>query len=261
MINNQPIGILDSGIGGMTVLKKALEQLPNEKFIFICDQKNLPYGSKTKEEIVTLTRKMVKFLISKKVKAIVFACNTATAEALDILQKEVNVPLIGVIKSGSSAAIESINNNIGLIATEATIKSKQYEKEIHALDSSRTIFSKAMPDFVPMIESGVIDKEVIARNLRYFDDKNIEGIILGCTHYPIIEKEIAEYFRGKINIVDPSTNVVKILTNILKNNELEANNKQEVSFYTTGSNMKLNKFIEKILNIDNAHSKNVILGD
>lgn len=261
MINNQPIGILDSGIGGMTVLKRALDKLPNEDFIFICDQKNLPYGSKTKDEIINFTRKMVNFLISKNVKTIVFACNTATAEALDTIQSEIDIPLIGVIKSGSTAAIELGKKRIGLIATQATIKSKRYEEEIKALNENVEVISKATPDFVPMIESGVIDKNIIAKNLEYFDNKNIDGLILGCTHYPIIEKEINDYFDDNVKIIDPSFNVVKILSESLKKSDNEADNKQKVSFYTTKDNLNLNNSIEKILNIKDAQAQEVILGD
>lgn len=261
MINNQPIGILDSGIGGMTVLKQALDKLPNEDFIFICDQKNLPYGSKTKDEIINFTRKMVNFLISKNAKIIVFACNTATAEALDTIQSEVSIPLIGVIKSGSTAAVELGKKRIGLIATQATIKSKRYEEEIKALDNNIEVISRATPDFVPMIESGVIDKNVIAKNLKYFDDKNIDGLILGCTHYPIIEKEINAYFDDNVKIIDPSFNVVKTLSESLEKSGNATNNKRKVSFYTTKDSIKLNNSIEKILNIRNAQAQRVVLGD
>lgn len=260
MAENRPVGILDSGIGGLTVLKQALKQLPNENYIFIGDQKNMPYGSRPKEEIIELTRNMVNFLILKGVKAIVFACNTATAEALDSLKEEVNIPLIGVIKSGSKAAIETDANTVGLIATEGTVKSGKYETELKNLKPSVDVISLATPKFVPMIESGNFDKEVLEESLSYFNDKKIETLILGCTHYPIIKKEISNYFNNSIEIVDPSFNTVKLLQEKLQNENILGNSVGKSEFYTTGNASDFSDSVKKLLDIDvTAHT--VKLGD
>lgn len=261
MDNNLPIGLLDSGIGGLTVLKQALQQLPKEKFIFIGDQKYMPYGPRTKEDVTNLTRRLVKFLISKKVKAIVFACNTATAEAMEEIQLEVDVPLIGVVEPGSKAATAVTNKKLGIIATEGTIKSQLYTKEVHKLNSDLIIFDKATPTFVPMIEAGKADQDIIKNELQYFDDKDIETIILGCTHYPIIANEVAQYFDNRVQVVDPSYNTVEELKNYLDVNNLLADQKQSVEYYTTADADKFASAITRILKIENPQAYEVNLDD
>ncbi|MGR3742077.1 glutamate racemase [Companilactobacillus sp. DQM5] len=257
MINNQPIGVLDSGVGGLTVLKQLIKRLPNEKFVFIGDQKRMPYGSKSREEVIQFTRQMIKFLLSKNVKAIIFACNTATAEALDVLKSEVDVPLIGVIKSGSEDAVEATKKNVGVIATQGTVLTGMYEKEILKLNSDLKVYSKAAPKFVPMIESGNIDSLEVSRVLNYFDDKKIETLVLGCTHYPIILSEIDNYFNGKIKIIDPSFKTTEKLAEVLDKKDIHGNSKQEISFFTTGDSNNFDKFIFQILNIKIPQSRSV----
>ncbi|GKQ42093.1 glutamate racemase [Companilactobacillus sp. RD055328] len=262
MLNkNQAIGVLDSGIGGLTVLKQTLSQMPNEKFVFIGDQENMPYGPRTKEDVTNLTRKLVQFLISKNVKAIVFACNTATAEAMEEIQREVQIPLLGVIKPGSSAAVANTKKRLGIIATEGTIKSQSYKQEIWKLNSDMVIYDKATPTLVPMIESGIIDESIISRELQYFKDKNIESIVLGCTHYPIIREEISGFFDDKVKIIDPSYNTAEKLIEVLTENNMLGNQRQSVDFYTTADSNSFDQAITRILGINNPQSLEVNLSD
>ncbi|MDO1605918.1 glutamate racemase [Lactobacillus sp. YT155] len=257
MTNNQPIGVLDSGIGGLTVLKQLMQQLPNEKYIFIGDQKRLPYGAKAKQEVIDCTRELVQFFIEKNAKLIVYACNTATAQAMETLQKEFDIPMIGVIQSGSEEAVKQTQQKVGVIATVGTIDSRSYEEKIKQLNPDLTVYAKATPDFVPMIENNQIDTTLIAENLHYFDDKNIESLVLGCTHYPIIAQQIDDYFGGRVKIIDPSLQTAVTTLNYLTENNMLGNNSEPADFYTTDDPQRFNQAIEMILNLKQVNSMKV----
>ena len=202
-MDNRPIGIFDSGCGGLTVLKEYLNLLPNENYIYFGDTARLPYGSKSKETIIEFSKQIVNFLISKDVKLIIIACGTASACAYDVLKDLYDIPIRSIIIPTS----KTINDkNIGVIATKGTINSHAWEENIHAFHSDSHVISKACPLFVPLVEEGFADSEVakiVAKDyLSVFKNSEISSLILGCTHYPILEKTIKETIKNNINIVN-----------------------------------------------------------
>ena len=184
------IGIFDSGVGGLTVLKEVRNVLPNEKIIYLGDTARVPYGEKTQDLIIRYSKQIVDFLIEKKVDAIVVACNTATSLALEELNKTFKTPIIGVIEAGVKTALYTTENNrIGVIGTKATINSKKYETEIKKRNHEIEVYSKSCPLFVPAIEEGIIKGKLINQMVQmYLDDfrDKIDSLILGCTHYPLL---------------------------------------------------------------------------
>ncbi|QNQ84046.1 glutamate racemase [Lactobacillus sp. PV037] len=238
-MDKRPIGVLDSGLGGLTVLKKVVDKLPNENTIFIGDQKNMPYGDKSRQEIIDLTRKSVDFLLSKNVKVIIFGCNTATAWAMEEIQKEIPVQIIGVIHSGALAASKTTaENKVVVLATQATVKSEAYTKQLHKRNSQIEVKELSEPRLAPLVEqnpSEEIKKQVVKESLAPLTDIDYDTLILGCTHYPLLKKEIEEVVGENKKIVDPADQVAQYTYNVLKRDELlnnEENAKHE--YYTTG---------------------------
>ena len=182
---NAPIGVFDSGVGGLTVAREIIRQLPNESIVYFGDTARVPYGSKSKDTIIRFSRQIVNFLKTKNVKAIVFACNTASAFALDTIERELDIPVIGVVKPGAITAIHSTQNKrIGIIGTEGTIKSEMYTSYIQSIDPEIEVVGKACPLFVPLVEEGMLDddvtKEMATRYLKELQNQNIDSLILGC---------------------------------------------------------------------------------
>ena len=202
-MDNRPIGIFDSGCGGLTVLKEYLNLLPNENYIYFGDTARLPYGSKSKETIIEFSKQIVNFLLSKDVKAIIIACGTASAYAYDVLKDTYDIPIRSIIHPVAKA-IE--DKNIGVIATKGTINSNAWEDTIHTFHSNSNVISQACPLFVPLVEEGFADTEiaklVVKEYLSVFENSNISSLILGCTHYPILEKTIKEAIKNDINVVN-----------------------------------------------------------
>ncbi|MFA6017469.1 MAG: glutamate racemase [Patescibacteria group bacterium] len=228
-MNNQPIGICDSGIGGLTVAKEIIKSLPSENIIYLGDTARVPYGVRDKETITKFAKELVKFLINKNVKAIVVACNTISATCLPELQKNSPVPVIGVIKSTVDEVVNKLKSKtIGVIGTRATINSRSYETEIKNLSDKTVIFSQACPLLVPLIEEGFsthLETKIVAEEyLNFFDDKNIDTLILGCTHYPMIKKLIQEIIGNNIKIIDSTKPATLQLIKVLKTNNLIGNN-------------------------------------
>jgi glutamate racemase len=193
MSDQRPIGVLDSGLGGLTVVKEVIRQLPNENVIFIGDEARMPYGVKTHEQIISYTREMVQYLISQNVKLIIYGCNTATANALLQLRKEFTVPMLGVIQPGSTQASKiTKTDHVGIIGTESTINSKSYDKTIAAIDPKIKVLGIAAQKFVALVEGDKADSDEAKKNiettLRPFKDSNYDTLILGCTHFPMTKK-------------------------------------------------------------------------
>ena len=205
-----PIGVFDSGIGGLTVAREIMRQIPNEKIIYFGDTARMPYGSKSKETVTGFSKQIVRFLETFQVKTIVVACNTASAYALDELEKELDIPIIGVIKPGAKTAAEvTRNGRIGVIATEATIGSQMYNKYIQELNKNVTIYGKACPLFVPLVENGYFGADnavtrLVARDyLKDIRAAGVDTLILGCTHYPLIAPIIADLMGPEVALIDP----------------------------------------------------------
>ena len=179
---NAAIGVFDSGVGGLTVAREIIRQLPEESITYFGDTARVPYGSKSKDTIIRYSRQIIRFLKTKNVKAIVVACNTASAFALDTIEKEIDIPIIGVVKPGAKSAVESTKNKrIGIIGTEGTIKSELYTQYIHSIDPEITVVGKACPLFVPLVEEGMlhdsVTDEVASRYLESMKEENLDGLL------------------------------------------------------------------------------------
>lgn len=254
--DNRPIGIFDSGVGGLTVFKRIKEELPNEKLIYFGDTKRVPYGIKDQKTITQHSIEIVKFLIKKNVKLIVIACNSISASSLEILNKEFKIPFMEVTLPGAEDAIlVAKNNNIGVLATEATVRSKIYEKRLIMLNSKLNVYSKACTLFVPLVEEGWINNQVTAMvvdiYLQNLLNNNISTLILGCTHYPLLYNSIRNTVGENIDIIDPadptSRKTKEFLTknNMLNNLKLSGINNDE--FYVSGDTDKFNNLCNKFI--------------
>ena len=203
-LNNNPIGIFDSGLGGLTVLKELIRILPSENVIYFGDTARVPYGTKSENAVKNFSRQITKFLIRHDVKLILVACNTASALALsDIKKIAKNIPVVGVIKSGVRAAVyETVNKKIGIVGTTATIKSKSYQKAVKIVNGKIKIIQQPCPLFVPLVEEGwtcgEITKDIAKIYLEPLKKAGCDVIILGCTHYPMIKKIIQDVVGRKI---------------------------------------------------------------
>lgn len=237
MNENRPIGVFDSGVGGLTVAKEIKRLLPNESIIYFGDTEHLPYGDKSKETITGYSVKITKFLVKSKCKAIVVACNTATSNSIDEIRKAAGkIPVIDVISPVANKVAFELHQKIGLIATKATVNSHAYKKSIKKLNKHIKVVELATPLLVPIIEEGfrntAVSKNAIETYLSYKKFDDIETIILGCTHYPLIEKEIDAAFKGKVKVVNSPLIVVNELIHRLeKDNLLSKAEKPVYQFY------------------------------
>ncbi len=263
-ISKQPIGIFDSGIGGLTVLKEIGAILPSEDIIYFGDTARVPYGNKSKTTIVNFSQKNTKFLLQKKAKIIVVACNTSSALSLDHLKKYTNIPVIGVINAGIRKSLEmTLNNRIGIIGTRSTIDSKAYETIISKISPKVKVYSKSCPLFVPLVEegllSGEITKKIVKLYLTELRSKKIDTLILGCTHYPLLKKEISSFLKN-IQIVDSAKEVAFSVRKILiKNNLLNSSKKKnKISFYVSDDPNKFTKLADFFLNKKISASKTAV---
>ena len=229
---NAPIGVFDSGIGGLTVMREIMRQMPDEDIIYFGDTARLPYGSKSKATILRFSRQIVNFLRSKQVKAIVIACNTASAHALDIIEREQDIPVLGVIKAGAKeAARTTANGRIGVIATRGTIESGVYEQVLHGLNPDLQIFGKACPLFVPLVEEGLthdfITEEVARRYVKDLQYKGIDTMILGCTHYPLLRTLLRKVMGEEVTLVNPAYETAVELKALLEKEGLRQSTEDE----------------------------------
>ncbi|TVQ04728.1 MAG: glutamate racemase [Balneolaceae bacterium] len=212
---SSPIGIFDSGIGGLTVAKAVMDALPGEDIIYFGDSARVPYGIKSQETVRIYSNQIARFLLNKGVKMIIIACNTASAAAHDSVQALAGeVPVLNVIESGTKAAIRSGKKHIGVIGTLATIGSGAYEKSLKNADQTITVKSNACPLLVPLAEEGWIDNEVTRKTIEIylspFKNNGVEALILGCTHYPLFKQSIQDFFEGKeLDLIDSAESVAK----------------------------------------------------
>lgn len=239
-MDNRPIGLLDSGVGGLTVVKKIVAKMPHEATVFIGDNAHIPYGDKSKAEIIALTKQSVNFLLSKNVKLIIFACNTATAVAMKAIQKEIEPQIIGVIQSGAVAAANATKNkNVAVVATKMTVGLHAYQKEIQTRDPEITVSELATPQIVPLIEANAGHQAYVfalKKILLPINNLNIDTLVLGCTHYPIIRNEFVQCLKPGIQIIDPADQVANYTYNIMKRNQMftDSSAKGKHEYYTTG---------------------------
>ena len=238
-MDNRPIGMFDSGVGGVTVFKEIIEKNPQENVIYLGDSKRFPYGSKSIESIIELTKSGIDFLIKKDVKEIIIACGTATSQALEEMQQIYKIPIMGII----NPTVEYVKQNekiknIGIIATTGTIRSKGWETNLKKQAKDLNIISKACPLLAPMAEEGwtenKIAKEAIHEYLKIFKDKNLDALILGCTHYPLFYKLIEEELDKKVEIINTGTVIAdKLRKDLISENLCADTEKGKYEFYLT----------------------------
>ena len=217
----QPIAILDSGVGGLTVVKEVMRQLPREKIIYFGDTARTPYGPRPAEEVIRFTREIVDYLIQFRPKMIVIACNTATAFALEDIRSRVTVPVIGVIHPGARAAINRTQSGfVGVIGTEGTINSGAYQDALTQLKPQIEVISRACPKFVPLVEQGNFRSEetykTVAESLQSLCSTPIDTLILGCTHYPFLADAIAEAMGRHISLISSAEETARDISTVLQ---------------------------------------------
>lgn len=255
-MDDRPIGMFDSGVGGLTVVKEVINKLPNEKIIYFGDTARVPYGSKTKETITKYSRQIIKFLLSKNVKAVIIACNTASSNCLEIMQKEFDfLPIIGVVEPGAYIAIKTtINNKVGIIGTESTVKSGEYKKFINRLNPKIEVYQQACSLFVPLVEEGWIDGEIVEMIIKkYLKDilsKDIDTLVLGCTHYPLLMNSIKKIVKDKVQLVNPAARTAYELEQQLKKSDLlnQSNKLPEHKFYVSDTTTKFETMALNLFN-------------
>ena len=219
--NNNSIGIFDSGIGGLTVVREIINRLPGERLIYLGDTARVPYGIKSKSTVIKYAESNARFLLSRGIKILVVACNTASAHSLEVLKQTLSIPVIGVIEPGArKAASSSIKGNIAVIGTPSTIKSGAYSKAIHDVDPNLKVFSKACPLFVPLAEegwhSGEITRKIIETYLVDLLKKDIDVMILGCTHYPLLKSAIKDVVGDEILLVDSAEETAAEISSLVE---------------------------------------------
>ena len=225
MDRNLPIGIFDSGVGGLTVYKALHERLPNERFVYLGDTARVPYGTKSLATVERYAVENSRFLESHGIKLLVVACNTASALALPAIRKAIKVPVIGVIEPGSRAAVDvAQGGNIGVIATEATIQSGAYGKAIAAMGAAGNVIERACPLFVPLAEEGWASSDVariVARDyLSDLSNTSLAALVLGCTHYPILRDVISETVGTGVNLIDSGAATAHDVESLLQSSDL-----------------------------------------
>lgn len=222
-----PIGVFDSGIGGLTVVKALREVLPNEKIVYLGDTARVPYGGKSPTTVERYSLEIAEMLVRDGAKMIVVACNTASSVALPKLEQNFSIPVLGVIRPGAEAAIKATRNrHIGVIGTRATIKSGAYERALLDLDGGLRVTSRACPLLVPLIEEGWLQDELtdraIARYVEPLAQEGIDTLVLGCTHYPLLAPAIQRAFGSTVTLVDSARNCAIAVQQLLDRNSLRA---------------------------------------
>lgn len=251
-----PIGVFDSGVGGLTVVREIIRQLPSENIVYFGDTARVPYGTKSRDTVIHYSEQIVNFLQTKQVKAIVIACNTATAYALDVLKEKLDIPIIGVVRPGAITAVNATQNGrIGIIATEGTVGSGIYPKVIKEYNSEIQVVQKACPLFVSLVEEGwtndPITDEVAKRYLRSLLDSNIDTLVLGCTHYPLLRKTIGRLVGEKVTLVNPAYETACSLREMLKSEGLyRESGKTSYHFYVSDGAERFHDFANSILPVE-----------
>jgi len=251
---NNPIGVFDSGVGGLTVAREIMRQLPGEDLVYFGDTARVPYGSKSKNTVLKYSRQIVRFLRTKDVKAIVVACNTASALALDDIAAEIDIPIIGVVKPGAKMVVETTKTgNVGVIGTESTIKSGIYNDYIRELNPDITVVSKACPLFVPLVEEGLIEDrvtdDIVARYLQEMKEYRVDALVLGCTHYPLIRNTIKRFMGESVHLVNPAFETAKSLKELLIEQGIlnTSRRKPEYEYYVSDGVDKFIAFADSVL--------------
>lgn len=236
---SRAIGVFDSGVGGLTVVREIIHQLPGENIVYFGDTARVPYGIKSKETIIRFSIENILFLLKQEVKLICVACNTVSSIALPVIRNHFKIPLVGVIAPGArEAGYATKNKRIGVIGTKATIASQAYEKEIKALDTKIKVISCACPLFVPFVEEGWINERAVFDVAKVYLEPlkraGVDTIILGCTHYPLLKGVIKKAMGNGVALIDSAKQVATEVKQILSHGGLlESNARPRRSFYVS----------------------------
>lgn len=257
MDRNAPIGVFDSGVGGLTVAREIMRQMPEERIVYFGDTARLPYGSKSQDTVLRYSRQIIRFLMTKKVKAIVIACNTASAYALETVEQELNIPIIGVIRAGARTAVHTTRNGkIGVIGTEGTISSGIYTDVMKKMRPDIEVSVKSCPLFVPLVEEGLlhdtVTDEIASRYLSVLKGRFIDTLVLGCTHYPLLRSTLGRIMGDEVTLVNPAYETAIELKGLLKEQGLTCERKggideEKYQFYVSDLAEKFTAFATSIL--------------
>ena len=254
MPDSGPIGVFDSGLGGLTVAKAIKEKLPNENIVYLGDTARVPYGNKSTLLVTSYATQITNFLLGENAKLIVVACNTASALALPALQSEFQVPILGVIIPGSHAAVNATRNkHVGVIGTIATINSNAYTTVLNEIESSIQITAQACPLFVPLVEegwlNGPVPSEITASYLKSINVANVDTLILGCTHYPLLKPMIQDHVNDNTVLIDSAETVAEEAATILLEKKMSADNSNKglLKCFVTDSPTKFESIAERFL--------------
>lgn len=241
-MDNRPIGVFDSGLGGLTVLKEIMELIPTESVVYFGDNGRAPYGTKSKETVLKYTFQDIRFLLNQDIKMIVIACNTASACSLQTVKNSFDIPVIEVVEPGALTAVrETRNKKVGVIGTSATVSSGVYERAIHRLDGSIQIYSKACPLFVPLAEAGWWENDIAYRIAEEYliplKNEGIDTLVMGCTHYPLLQETIGSVMGPEVSLVSSAREVAKVVKDVIAENNMARDRdiKPVYRYYTSDS--------------------------
>lgn len=253
-MDKRPIGIFDSGVGGLTVVKQIIKALPHENIIYFGDTARVPYGTKSKKTVTKFSKQIVRFLLTKNVKAVIIACNTASSNSLQELRQTFDIPIFGVIVPGVEEALRSTKNKkVGIIGTSSTIRSKAYETLLAEADSSIEVYAKPCPLFVSLVEEGwtenIVAKLTAQNYLQELVEKGIDSLVLGCTHYPLLKRCIGETVGSSIKLVDPAKSTATMVKSFLAEHKLlqQGENISERYFYISDDTDTFSNMCKKAL--------------
>jgi len=254
LVEVRPLGMFDSGIGGLTVLDAISRRVPRESIVYFGDTARLPYGTKSKETVTRFSQEIVRFLMTKNPKLIVVACNTASAYSLPVIRSMVDIPVVGVVEPGAEAALRvTRNNKIGVIGTRATIQSGAYLEAVQSRKPEAKVFSKACPLFVPLIEEGWVDHpvtlEVAQHYLEHLAACEVDALILGCTHYPLLKGVLEQVVRPGVVLVDSAEETAREVKEVLSGKGMLASSLigPQAELYVSDMHLNLRLQIERFL--------------
>ena len=255
-MDNRPIGIFDSGLGGLTVFKKIADQLPHESLVYFGDSGRAPYGVKSRETVIKYTLQNIRFLLTHDIKMVVIACNTMSAHGYEFVRKNHDMPIIEVIGAGAAAAVaETRNKKVGVIGTPLTINSCVYQKVINKLDNGIEIYQKACPLFVPLVEEGQewwendITYSIAKEYLTPLKQTGVDTLVLGCTHYPLLKKTISKVMGEGVTLVSSALEVARVVKSTISDNNMQRDprHKPTYHYYTSDSVEKFEPLCSAIL--------------
>lgn len=262
-MDNRPIGIFDSGVGGLSILQEAKKLLPLENFIFVADQINVPYGGKTQKQIQSYTDRIMAFLIQKDVKTVIIACNTATVCAIDFLREKYKIPIIGTVPVIKTIANLTKTKKTAVFSTPATAKSPYLQDLIKKFAPYITVYRVGGTGLEELVETGDLESQeidkILHESLEPLLEKNVDAIALGCTHYPFLSDKIQKIVGKNVQVVDSGGAVARRTKQILINNKILGKRKTEDFYYTTGEKQKFSKAVKSLLKKDPGNINSIVI--